>query len=123
MTSGKLTKKPSDFFRDKLNTRTRKTLIDSGSKIGHLTDAQKKTPSQRKSELLKKKLSRGVESIKALGYDCNGCLKYPCGKTTETCEEPTRKNRCAKCGGLVVYRYVEGKEWKYCEVCRGEGRC
>ena len=113
---------PAETLRKNLASRNTKALIDAGKKIGHLTEQQKKTPSQKRSENLKKKLNRGVVHAGVIGYDCNNCPKYPCGKTTQTCSEPSRKNRCDKCGTVVVYRFVAEGEWKYCEPCRGSFR-
>lgn len=109
---------PSETLRKKLVNRNTKALIDAGKKIGHLTESQKKTPSQKRSENLRKKLNRGVEPPATVGEDCNNCPKYPCGTTVSKCIKPSRKNRCAKCGQVVVYRFVAEGEWKYCEVCR-----
>jgi len=113
-----MTPSPSESLRDHLRSRTTKTLIQSGAKIGHLSDSDKKTPSQKRSENLRKKLNRGAQPDIKAGEDCNGCSKYPCGKTVKHCSEPSRKNRCKKCGGVVIYRYVEGQVWEYCEPCR-----
>jgi len=112
------TKSPSQNLRDSLNKRTRKILIQSGVKIGHLTDSEKKTPSEKRSINLKRRLNRGVDVVGVVGEDCNGCPKMPCGKGTKTCDESTRKNRCNRCGMVVVYRFVKEGEWKYCPICR-----
>jgi hypothetical protein len=61
MPSGKMTPKPSDVHRENLNRRAVKTMIQSGRPVGKLTDTQKKTPSQKHSESMRKKLTRGVQ--------------------------------------------------------------
>ena len=113
------TLKPDELHRKHLTSRNTKALIDAGKKIGHLTEQQKKSPSQKRSENIRKKLNRGIEPVATIGEDCNSCSKYPCGNTIQTCDEPSRKNRCAKCGQVIVYRFVAEGEWKYCDVCRG----
>jgi hypothetical protein len=49
-------KKPDEKLRDKINSRTRKALIQAGKKIGKLTESQKLSPSERKSKNTKKRL-------------------------------------------------------------------
>jgi hypothetical protein len=51
-------KKPDEVLRDKINARTRKALISAGKKIGKLTENEKKTPSQKHSENMRKKFAR-----------------------------------------------------------------
>lgn len=63
MTSGAMTPKPSDIRRDNLNKRARKIMIQSGKKIGRLTDAEKKTPSEKSSEAMKKKLKERASRV------------------------------------------------------------
>jgi hypothetical protein len=58
MTSGKLHTKPDDNLKKHLAKRTRKIMIQSGSKMGRLTEAEKKTPSERKSIAMRKRLKR-----------------------------------------------------------------
>lgn len=50
-------KKPDELHRDKIRKRTVKTMILSGKPVGRLTDQQKKTPSQKKSESLTQRLN------------------------------------------------------------------
>ena len=113
-----MTPTPSENLRKHINTRTRKTVAQLETKVGSLNPQEKKSPSQKHSEAMRKKLNRGVVPPVTIGYDCNNCLKYPCGETTRTCKELTRKNRCGKCGMVVVYRFVAEGEWKYCLPCR-----
>lgn len=113
-------KKPSELARDRLNNRTRRTLIKAGKKIGRLTDSEKKPPSQRRSESAKKKdLKRaGVKAIDAAtGEDCHNCPKYPCGKTVKSCGERSMVHRCLKCGTKVLHRIDPAVPWEYCPIC------
>ena len=62
MTSGKLNKKPSDNIKERLDKRALKALIQSGTPTGYkLSDSEKKSPSQRKSDAMRKKLARNAE--------------------------------------------------------------
>jgi hypothetical protein len=58
MPSGKMTLKPDDLHRKNLNRRAVKTMIQSGRPVGRLTDAQKKSPSRRRSESMRAKMKR-----------------------------------------------------------------
>lgn len=49
-------KKPHENIRDAINKRSRKAMIQSGAKIGKLSDTEKTPPSKRKSDSMKKKL-------------------------------------------------------------------
>lgn len=52
-------KKPDREARDKINARARKALINAGvTSLGELSEMQKMSPSQRKSILGRKRLSR-----------------------------------------------------------------
>jgi hypothetical protein len=51
-------KKPDEVLREKINSRTRKTLINAGKKIGKLNENEKKTPSQKRSENMRKRFAR-----------------------------------------------------------------
>ena len=127
MTSGKLHKKPSDLARDRLNARTRKTLIQAGKQIGKLTDSQKKTPSQLKSERARKKdLKRaGLEkpSVVPPVIDCRGCTDSPCAYNGDLtrCHHHSVIHRCKGCGQRVHYRWIEGEPFELCEVCLSRG--
>jgi hypothetical protein len=50
-------KKPHETLREKIKKRDQKTLILAGVP-GKLSDSEKKTPSQKKSESLKRKLDK-----------------------------------------------------------------
>lgn len=110
-------KKQDELLKQHLGSRCRKALIEAGKTIGTLTSAQKKTPSQRKSENLKKRLSRGVVELTDLPEDCFGCSKYPCGKKLVQCEERSIIHRCMKCGVKVRHRIQEDAAWELCPVC------
>lgn len=113
-------KKPADLARDRLNSRTRRVLIQAGKKIGKLTDSEKKTPSQRRSEAARKKDAKraGVKVIDSTtGEDCHNCPKYPCGKTVKSCGEKSMVHRCLKCGQRVLHRIDPNVPWELCVVC------
>lgn len=75
------------------------------------------SPSERKSERLRKKLNRGKPDIRELPEDCRDCPKEPCGKTINTCGEKMVVDRCRKCGIKARYRFMFG-ELYLCPVCR-----
>ena len=79
------------------------------------------TPSETKSERLRKKLARGQPVCIVKQSDCNGCPKYPCGESIVTCDEVSRTDRCQQCGIKVLYRYVEGEQY-ICPICIGRRR-
>lgn len=113
-------KKPADLARDRLNNRIRRTLIQAGKKIGKLTNSEKKTPSQRRSESGRKKEATraGVKVIDvATGEDCHNCSKYPCGKTIKSCGERSMVHRCLGCGQRVLHRIDPSVPWERCPVC------
>jgi len=108
----------TDPLRRRLNARVTKTLIETKASFGHLTEAQKKTPSQRNSERLRKKLNRGRNKAEPPLQDCRDCFKYPCGKTLAMCDERATTARCPRCGLKVVYRFIINEPWKGCPSCR-----
>ena len=55
MTSGKLTKKPEDAHREALAKRDRKAQIQQGVKFDKI---DQRTPSQKRSEAIRKKMKR-----------------------------------------------------------------
>jgi len=117
-------KKPHENLRASLTKRAVKAMAEAGTPIGKLTDAQKKTPSQRKSENLRKKLTTrdGHKAEKEIvQVDCRDCPKLPCTLNSNTCTEKLWTHRCHQCGQKVRYRFIEGVPWEYCPVCR-EGR-
>jgi hypothetical protein len=105
-----MTYKPAaDIHKDALKSMAIKTLSKSVSA----------SPSERKSELLRAKLNRGLPDIRTLPEDCRGCEKYPCGKTLNACGEKMVVDRCSKCGLKVRYRFIFGEFVYRCPVCRG----
>ena len=125
MTSGKLTKKPDDFAREKLMKRARKAMIQSGAKIGKLTHAESVSPSQRKSELGRERLNNrpsnsGSTASIPVQFDCRGCEGEGwCGfDSIEHCEVQSRITRCKKCGVKVRFRVIESEPYEYCPICR-----
>lgn len=109
----------SNPLKKKLDARAKKYKIITGQIMGRLTDSQKKSPSQRKSEAGRKRLLRGGTSPSEykLMFDCRDCLKYPCGGTLLTCGERAFTSRCAHCGQIIMYRVLE-ERWTHCPVCR-----
>jgi hypothetical protein len=116
------TKSPAELLRARINTRTRKTLIESGAKIGRLKDSEKKTPSQKRTENLKKKdLKRaGLSSKPVYPTDCHLCPKYPCGETLNDCLERSMVHSCTKCGLKVRHRVDPEIPWTLCPSCAGD---
>jgi len=112
----------ADNLRDRLNRRTRKALIEAGKQIGRLTDAEKKPPSQKKSEAAKKKALRraGLKMVTPVagGTDCHTCSKQPCGKTPDTCGERAMVHPCLKCGARVRHYIDPNVPWEYCPPCK-----
>ena len=115
----------TDPLRDHLNRRTRRTLISAGKQIGKLKDSEKKTPSQKKSESMRKKLLKraGMKSVAPVqgGCDCHTCPKQPCGQTTDTCSERTMVHPCLKCGVKVRHYIDPNVPWEYCPPCKAMG--
>jgi hypothetical protein len=126
MTTGKMSRKPSDTHRSTLMHRATKMLAQAGKPIHRLTDAEKKSPSQKKSENARKRdLQRAEKQHPATAqenqvlYDCFTCPKHPCyGNSLRTCGEPTLTRQCKQCGQKIIYRIDPNKKWEYCLVCR-----
>ncbi len=76
------------------------------------------SPSEKRSERLRKKLNRGEPDLRELPEDCRNCPKEPCGKTINTCEEKMVVGRCGKCGIKARYRFIFGEFVYMCPVCR-----
>jgi len=121
-------KKPHENLRTRLTKRAVKAMIQSGKPVGKLTDAQKKPPSQRKTELLHKKLDSRKSNAGAgkavevpIPDDCRGCTDTCPSNSLAKCHRNSIVVRCAQCGQKVRIRIIPGENWKYCPVCR-EGR-
>ena len=95
----------TDALRKKLATRAKNW------------NTKKRTPSEIKSERMRKKLARGQPVVTARQTDCQDCPKHPCGRTLEVCEEISREERCAQCGVKVLFRYIPGQKY-YCPICK-----
>lgn len=112
---------PSTSLRKHLQTRTTKTLIQAGAKIGRLTDAQKKTPSQKKSESARKKdLKRAGLTIVATGtLDCHTCHKRAAGCVLkpDECKERTIVEKCKGCHAWVRHYVDNANPWVLCPAC------
>ena len=124
MTSGKMYPKADDAHRNRLAQRSRKALIEAGKTIGKLSDAQKKSPSQKSSEALRRKLNRGCTSADAIaGYDCRGCGTYDtCAfdHKLANCTSRAMTARCKQCGQKWTFRVIAEEKWEYCPKCRSE---
>jgi hypothetical protein len=94
-----------DALRKKLERRTKNW------------NTKQRPPSEVKSERLRKKLSRGQPIVLVRQTDCRGCIKYPCGKTLESCGENSIVERCRKCGVKVLYRITEETDY-LCPICK-----
>ena len=109
-------------LRDNLNRRTRKTLIEAGKQIGRLTDAEKKPPSQKRSEALKKKDRRraglNIKTPVIGGTDCHTCQEQPCEMTPDTCSKRVMVHPCLKCGTRVRHYIDPNIPWEYCPRCK-----
>jgi hypothetical protein len=97
-----------DNLRKKLAARAKRAL----------SKAIIASPSEKKSERLRKKLNRGLSDTRELPEDCRECSKNPCGKTINTCEEKMMIGRCQHCGVKVRYRFIFGEFVYLCPVCR-----
>ena len=120
-----MSKKPADLERERINRRTRKTLILAGKNIGRLTESEKKTPSQRKSELGRKKLNRGIiKKEEPVPFDCSQCPDHVgCTKPSlDVCHRPSAVHKCLGCGIRVRHPIIPGMSWEYCPVCRERKR-
>ncbi|MFA5213319.1 MAG: hypothetical protein WC406_08300 [Methanoregula sp.] len=114
-------KLPSEVERERINKRTRKTLIQAGKKIGRLTEAEKKTPSQKRSENARKKFANkaGVKySPNVYPGDCWTCPKQPCGQEPATCKERTMVHPCLGCGAKYRHFVDHENPWTQCPKCR-----
>jgi hypothetical protein len=117
------TKSPSELWRDHLAKRTRKARIEAGEKIGHLTENEKKTPSQRRSENGRKKLNRGgvVTSVHVANYpsDCHQCptIGICTYKSLQECYRMSTSHDCKKCGKIFRHPVIPGASWIYCREC------
>jgi len=110
----------TDPLRSKLSRRTETNIALINHKI---PTNLLKSPSQKRSESMRKKLNRGVvdPTLATVKDDCNNCpdeLTCPHEHNLNICPKVSRINRCKKCGQKVRYRFVEGEVWEYCPVCR-----
>lgn len=103
-------------LRERSTRRAKDHIALANNKVpDHLV----KSPSQKKSESLRKKLARGVKDPRDSAMDdCRGCTRYPCGHGLSTCDLMSLVKRCGKCGQKVRYRVIAGVDWKYCPSCR-----
>lgn len=80
--------------------------------------SMQKTPSQKRSENMRKKLLRGGKPEPEPQFDCCDCEKEPCGFSLKRCDKASLIGRCVECGQRTRYRLVEGQTWKMCKNCR-----
>jgi hypothetical protein len=121
-------KLPSETARARLEHRARKTLIETGKKgLGRLTEAQKKTPSQKRSEAGRRKLRRGSIAsdiaVQETSIDCHQCPSYTsCYNhlNLHTCHRRSDISECKRCGRIYQHPVIPGVSWIYCKDCEGE---
>jgi hypothetical protein len=80
-----------------------------------------KTPSERRSELFRKKFNKraGIEQQPPEPpSDCRGCAdQCSYDHNLKLCPKSSIVVRCGQCGQKVRIRLILGQEWKYCPVC------
>jgi hypothetical protein len=114
----------TDQLRKRLKKRAQESVaLASGGTPKRL----QKTPSQKKSEAMRKKLNRGViiNSLETIMSDCRSCGGLPgCDSDLSRCSMRSVTIRCGKCGQKVRVRiYDDGGERYLCPVCKAqEGR-
>ena len=122
-------KKPHEQLRTNLAKRSTKAMVESGRPVRKLSDAEKKTPSEKNSKNARlrelKRSGRHQEScrkaaVDVIVFDCHTCSKYPCGTDPMACDEIMILERCGGCG-LPVRHYRDVKSpWVKCLSCRGK---
>ena len=113
------TTKPHELHKKKLVKRAQQQIALTS---GVTPKALQKTPSQKHSESLRKKLTRGASPEPNYDDDCRGCPDKPlCGKLLEKCGQEWKIARCKTCGKKHRYRWIEGEVWMNCTRCR-EGK-
>ena len=108
----------TDTLRERLEKRARDHIALANNVVPeHL----QKTPSEKKSLALKRKLSRGVVNVKeVVAEDCRGCVRYPCGHDLSHCDLRSLVKRCEGCGQKVRYRVIPDVDWERCPVCEAK---
>jgi hypothetical protein len=108
--------------REQLHKRATKALIEAGKPAGRkLTDSEKVTPSQRRSDLMRKKFAKksNTGTIIKPEQDCRGCPEKPtCEKTLETCGKDWNMLTCPSCGRRTRFRHIATESWKKCTECK-----
>src|SRR5512133_371804 len=79
-----------------------------------------KSPSERNSIALRKKLARGVniKETEVILEDCRDCSKEPCGQTIKTCGVVACTQRCSVCNTKALRRSIPEQPIYICLVCR-----
>ena len=112
---------PESLKPDKLRRKLLSRRAEHTHQLVHgfVPESLRKTPSQKKSEYLRKKLNRDAPNIDVqVQEDCRDCPKHPCGESIKSCKERSFTKRCSRCGLLTMYRVIIGGEWKLCKKCR-----
>lgn len=79
-----------------------------------------KTPSQKNSERMRKKLNRGVPTTESepVMEDCRNCPDEPCGSSIRNCKRVAIISRCSVCKVKALRRSVPDEPVYVCLVCR-----
>ena len=108
----------------RLHKRLEKRAMMQQALINNITPKElQKTPSQKNSERLRKKLLKraGIKTVEPEPpSDCRGCT-IPCRYDNQLniCKERSLVVRCGKCGQKVRVRVVDdGDEKYYCPPCK-----
>lgn len=101
---------PVDTLRSRISKRTERAL----------SKHKEKSPSEKNSDRIKKKLNRGPVVVSAtIMSDCRKCSGLPgCDSDISKCSMRSLVIRCASCGQKVRVRIVDDGSEKYlCPVC------
>lgn len=81
-------------------------------------DHKRKSPSERRSIAMKKKLNRDNTPAPVTRWSCHTCNDN-CGKDPSICGKPYKTRRCNHCGQYMYY-YVDehGIPCLYCDDCK-----
>jgi hypothetical protein len=108
----------AENLREKCARRSKEAIAMAH---GGVPKRLQKSPSQKKSEALKRKLNRTVlNPLGEVKEDCRDCTEYPCGKKLVACDKPSMVRTCEGCGEKVRFRVIAMVSWKLCPVCRAK---
>lgn len=105
----------TDNLRNHLKTRADHAIALTN---GMVPKALQKSPSEKHSEALRKKLLRGVKPEMEYQFECNGCTECRGGHFLRTCEKARRIEPCKNCGRMTMYRVDETKTFGLCPQCK-----